>query len=53
MAADLDLQEGAEGRPLLTKLADALGNAGRGSEAAEVYLAATFAGAPPEEALEL
>jgi eukaryotic-like serine/threonine-protein kinase len=53
MAADLDLREGPEGRPLLTKLADALGNAGRGAEAAEVYLAATFAGAPPAEALEL
>jgi serine/threonine protein kinase len=53
MATDLGLREGAEGRPLLTKLADALGNAGRGAEAAEVYLAATFAGAPPAEALEL
>jgi hypothetical protein len=52
MGLDLWQPESDRRRVLLTKLGDALVNAGRGEEAARSYLSAAE-GAPPEEALEL
>jgi serine/threonine protein kinase len=51
-AIEIQPLEGEAGTALLVKLADALGNAGRGAEAAEAYLAAMYEGTA-DEGLEL